>query len=576
MSGTSHAHTAQTSSSATTVVGNASPGSKTSVVTSAAGEHHQKHGPTGKLKLRIDKKESIESTSTNTSVDRKGKGVVRSPIEGPTSASQTSMSMGELTSASSPDREKGSSDADTPVSRTNASSRLAFSTSEYPHRQMDLDLDAGGGGSRPVSSIAETASIVSEGSQQFSSALSAWDGSSIGSSHRKVKRPPDLRHQIQKLPMDARGSVGSLDDMPIRTSHAEAFATLEPPFIEYLRQHSEKYDGSSDHDSQPSRFKGLRKLFHPQPLKGGSKHSPQGPPGGNPAVLEGHYTPPWLTMAARSKQEEQERVIKNLNDSFRDVGLLPSFKPNKNRQNKKGRRSNENVFDQIPDDSLYMLLPMWPGETDPTSAALEGDSPMDLDIPIQDRQYLLVYYVPNELSKERKPDDKKRTRGSHMSSAASHHSETSTARSGADSRGGAGVATNSKNSVSLNSFNILARLVSYKDVNGSGIRVPTNGLAVAGPMSDAIAAIPRVRFQVDDLALMIAFCANRERGVEVVPEGVEKLGLCLPRANSDDPDSDAPLSPLGRAAVEMAWLGALAVMGFASVSAGSVGHAGPA
>ncbi|KAL5528782.1 hypothetical protein ACEPAF_7919 [Sanghuangporus sanghuang] len=586
VSGTSHVHNAHTApSSSATVVGNASAastGSKTSVVTSSAGDHHHQHqhGPAGKLKLRIDKKESIESTSTSTSMgDRKGKSVLRSPVEGPPSASQASMSMSELTSASSPDKDKGSSDAETPVSRTNASSRLAFSaTNDYAHRQMDVDFDAGGGRSRPVSSIAETASVTSEGSQQFSSALSAWDGSSIGSSQRRVKRPPppDLRHQIQKLPMDMRGSVGSLDDMPIRTSHAEAFATLEPPFIEYLRQHTEKYDGASDHDSQPSRFKGLRKLFHPQPLKGASKHSPQGPGTGNVAVLEGHYTPPWLTMAARSKQEEQERVIKNLNDSFRDVGLLPSFKPNKNRQNKKGKRSSDNVFDQIPDDSLYMLLPMWPGETDPTSAALEDDSAMEVDIPIHERQYLLVYYVPNELSKDKKPDDKKRTRGSHTSSAASHHSEVSTARSGADGKGGsggggAGNGSGGKNSVCLSSFNVLARLVSYKDVNGSGIRVPTNGLAVTGPMSDAIAAIPQVRFQVDDLALMIAFCASRERGVEVVPEGAEKLGLCVPRTNFDDPDSDAPLSPLGRAAVEMAWLGALAIMGFETVAGGGAG-----
>ncbi|OCB87333.1 hypothetical protein A7U60_g5472 [Sanghuangporus baumii] len=586
VSGTSHVHNAHTApSSSATVVGNASAastGSKTSVVTSSAGDHHHQHqhGPAGKLKLRIDKKESIESTSTSTSMgDRKGKSVLRSPVEGPPSASQASMSMSELTSASSPDKDKGSSDAETPVSRTNASSRLAFSaTNDYAHRQMDVDFDAGGGRSRPVSSIAETASVTSEGSQQFSSALSAWDGSSIGSSQRRVKRPPppDLRHQIQKLPTDMRGSVGSLDDMPIRTSHAEAFATLEPPFIEYLRQHTEKYDGASDHDSQPSRFKGLRKLFHPQPLKGASKHSPQGPGTGNVAVLEGHYTPPWLTMAARSKQEEQERVIKNLNDSFRDVGLLPSFKPNKNRQNKKGKRSSDNVFDQIPDDSLYMLLPMWPGETDPTSAALEDDSAMEVDIPIHERQYLLVYYVPNELSKDKKPDDKKRTRGSHTSSAASHHSEVSTARSGADGKGGSGGGgtgngSGGKNSVCLSSFNVLARLVSYKDVNGSGIRVPTNGLAVTGPMSDAIAAIPQVRFQVDDLALMIAFCASRERGVEVVPEGSEKLGLCVPRTNFDDPDSDAPLSPLGRAAVEMAWLGALAIMGFETVAGGGAG-----
>ncbi len=78
-------------------------------------------------------------------------------------------------------------------------------------------------------------------------------------------------------------------------------------------------------------------------------------------------------MAARSKQEEQERVIKNLNDSFRDVGLLPSFKPGKHRTKGKGRRGSENVFDQIPDDSLYMLLPLWPGETEAASTIYDDD-----------------------------------------------------------------------------------------------------------------------------------------------------------------------------------------------------------
>jgi len=76
---------------------------------------------------------------------------------------------------------------------------------------------------------------------------------------------------------------------------------------------------------------------------------------------------------------------------------------------------------------------------------------------------------------------------------------------------------------------------------------------------------PQVRYQADDLSVMIGLCVERNRGVEFVPEGAEKLGLCLDRV-SPDPDSDAPLSALGRAAVEMAWLGAVALMGFSQVS----------
>ncbi|KAH8118949.1 hypothetical protein DFH11DRAFT_410765 [Phellopilus nigrolimitatus] len=480
---------------------------------------------TGKLKVTTDKPAEA--------VDRKGKGVMRSPIVSTPTSVQTSMS-----EMPTPLTDKVASDVETPHPHRRASREPPF---EHPHRNMEVE-------NRPVSSIAERSSMTSEGSQQFSSALSAWDQSSIGSSRRDSRRPSDLRQHAVRLPTVPRGSVGSLEEQPIRTSHAEAFAALDPPFIEYLRTHSSNYDDFGQ-DSQPSRFRGLRKLFHTQPVKSASKHSPLSS-SSSVAVLEGHYTPPWLTMAARSKQEEQERVIKNLNDSFRDVGLLPSFKPNRTRANKKGKRASDNVFDQIPDESLYMLLPMWPGETDPQSVDL-SDDPAAYDIPLHERQYLLVYYVPNELNKE-KPEDKKRSRGSQTSSATSHHSATTTSRE-------------IKNTVELSSFNVLARLVSYKDVNGSGIRVPTNGLSVSGPMIEAMLAIPQIRFQVDDLALMIAFCANRERGVEVVPEGAEKLGLCLPRT-SPDPDSDAPLSPLGRAAVEMAWLGALAVMGFGNVA----------
>ena len=122
-----------------------------------------------------------------------------------------------------------------------------------------------------------------------------------------------------------------------------------------------------------------------------------------------------------------------------------------------------------------------------------------------------------------------------------------------------------KTNIALSAFNILARLVSYRDIYGSGIRIPTNGLSVTGPIMEAMHAIPHIRFLADDLSLIIGFCDKRERGVEILPEGCEKLGLCLPRT-SPDPDSDAPLSSLGRAAVEMAWLGALAVMGFGNLT----------
>ncbi|KLO11731.1 hypothetical protein SCHPADRAFT_456201 [Schizopora paradoxa] len=405
--------------------------------------------------------------------------------------------------------------------------------------------------SRPASSLADTQSLNSEGSDFFSSALSDWDQYSINSSKRVSTRypPPDgLRQQLDRAPTlaKARGSVGSLDDQPVsRTSHAEAFATLDPPFLQHLRNQAAHFDGSGDHDAAPSRFRGLKKLFQSggPPLKNALKHASL-PAGPHVPVLDGKYNPPWLKMAARGKEEEQERLIKNLSNSFRDVRLLPSFEPGKHRSEGKGRKGSENVFDQIPNDSLYMLLPLWPGETDAASTIYDDDNALT-EPALSERQYLLVYYVPM-LSEDQK-ETQKRSRDSQTSSANSHSGSSTT--------------KDSKNSIALTAFNIMARLVSYKDVNGSGIRVPTIGLSVTGPMTDAVRAIPSVRFEMDDLALIIGLCDKRERGVEILPEGAEKLGLCLPRT-SPDMDLDAPLSPLGRAVVEMAWIGALAVMGF--------------
>lgn len=492
-------------------------GSSSKVSSSSHNLHRDEQPPSSRrTKEKTDR--------TVSSSDRKGKGTDRSPIETTPNTSQSTIN-GSTTSSGTATH-KVIDVMDERLSK-NPVSRL-----------RDAE-------SRPTSSLAETSSMTSDGSHVFSSALSNWDQSSIGSSQRHSARPPDVR----RIPPATRGSVASLDDQPARTSHQEAFATLDPPFIEYLRMHSQNYDGL-DHESH-SRFKALKKLFNSQATKNVPKSGTVA--AGSPvAVLEGHYTPPWLTMAARSKQEEQERVIKNLNDSFRDVGLLPSFKPNernKARAHKKGKRVNETVFDQIPDESLYMLLPMWPGETDHATSVYSDVEP-DQDIPLEERQYLLVYYVPM-LSKE-KSEDKKRSRQSQTSSANSHHSDSSTTKE-------------NKTNITLNAFNILARLVSYKDIYGSGIRIPTNGLSVTGPIMEAIRAIPQIQFHVDDLSLLIGFCDKRERGVEILPEGCEKLGLCLPRT-SPDPDLDAPLSSLGRAAVEMAWLGALAVSGFSKVA----------
>ena len=89
-----------------------------------------------------------------------------------------------------------------------------------------------------------------------------------------------------------------------------------------------------------------------------------------------------------------------------------------------------------------------------------------------------------------------------------------------------------------------------------------------------------------DTFQVIGLCSSREKGIEFVPEGLEKLGLARrvpdPTATITDQDSAKRfsitgvdeqdenadtmlvLTPIGRAVVEMAWLGAMALTSFGS------------
>ncbi|KAL6302113.1 hypothetical protein BKA93DRAFT_818692 [Sparassis latifolia] len=341
-----------------------------------------------------------------------------------------------------------------------------------------------------------------------------------------------------------------------RTSHAEAFATLDSSGIEYLRGRAEQR--LADHDSSSiSSLERWRRRFLGQNARVALRAT-SGPPS---ASLDGHYTPPWITMAPRSKQEERERVIQNLNESFKDVGLLPSFRTNRNPRGKSSRRrktgSGLDIFANVPAHSLHMLLPLWAGETDPTSTSVDEVPAAVYTIPVEERQYLLVYYVPfDERKDKKKPEpNKKRSRG-----------ETS---SGGDSSN----PTNSSKSILLTSFRVCARLISYHDLLGTGVRLPIDGLSVTGPMSEAMSLLPPSYIReahLDDI--VIGVCSSRQTGMEFIQEGLAKLGLCVPcdepAPSPIDPTQEIEelwkLTPIGRAAVEMAWLGCLAMTSFGS------------
>lgn len=343
------------------------------------------------------------------------------------------------------------------------------------------------------------------------------------------------------------------EDSPPRTSHAEAFATVDSSYFERTRPDRRHVEEPSSH--------GLVGVLR-RKLLGSAKSGPK-PQSVHPPSLprEGNYTPPWLTMAPRSKQEERERVIQNLNDSFKDVGLLPTARVNKHSGTKSKRPRHPNtttIFEKVPTDALYMLLPLWPGDTDPTSSEARED-PASYFVPVEERQYLLVYYVPfdDEKSHDKKADSqKKRTR--------------------ADTRSIATASSTTLNDriISLRSFKAVARLVSYADLRETGVRVPAFGLSVTGSLTDATQFLPptSIREQrLDDI--VIGVCYNRLGGVEFITEGLQKLGLCMPTETppkppsnemDDEEEEEVVLTPIGRAAVEMAWLGCMAVTSFAS------------
>ncbi|KAH6912955.1 hypothetical protein BKA70DRAFT_781433 [Coprinopsis sp. MPI-PUGE-AT-0042] len=203
-----------------------------------------------------------------------------------------------------------------------------------------------------------------------------------------------------------------------------------------------------------------------------------------------------------------------------------------------------------------MLLPLWPGETD-ISTDTTTPFPMPL-IPVEERMYLLIYYSPYECQ------DEKSKKGSKKSS----HGSSSSSRDSAKAR----------KPTLLQRFHFCARMVTYRDIQGSGVRCPDVGLSVIGPLQEAYASMPQQK-HVHTEFTVIGQSHSRDRGVELIPEGFEKLGLATRELDPDaslkseddsssiskeeeDPYTIHVLTPIGRAVVEMAWLGAMALTSF--------------
>jgi hypothetical protein len=200
-----------------------------------------------------------------------------------------------------------------------------------------------------------------------------------------------------------------------------------------------------------------------------------------------------------------------------------------------------------------MLLPLWPGSTDPVSERNAPKQPHE--IPTEERQYLLVSYKPaNERPPQYSKHDKEDVKSRKESSQSS-------ATSGADE------GTDKGCDILLTSYHISASLVSHVDLQGSGVRLPDEGLPVVGSWHEAWLTKPQVATR-DFGLLVIGTCASRDAGIEFDPESLVKLGLCIPvpPATAYEPGlRDKPcaeLTPIGKAVLEMAWIGGIAVTSF--------------
>ena len=377
-----------------------------------------------------------------------------------------------------------------------------------------------------------------------------------------------LGPSIARIPLREEDGM-ELDDeeylIHSRTSHAEAFATLDSTSIEYLRGRSEHH---VDHDhSGGGIMERLARRIRGQNIRV-SSGKPAGP---SPDVPFTPTLPPWVTLAPRSKQEERERVIQNLNESFKDVGLLPTFKSAHRGERSKGKQPMKNhaginVFEEVPPDALHMLLPLWPCNTDDAST-VPGEDPNKHVIPVEERQYLIVYYVPFDERKDKGAGRKQK-------------GDANKKRSRADSLAASAAASPKTKGIPRSAFRVCARLVSYHDFLGTGVRLPSEGLTITGSMAEAMADLPPASIREKHPGdVVIGVCSGRDRDIEFIPEGLACVGLCTaveeqpPQPPSpvheeemmDEVDPVYTLTPIGRAAVEMAWLGCLAIT-FSDVS----------
>lgn len=337
------------------------------------------------------------------------------------------------------------------------------------------------------------------------------------------------------------------------------------------------------------------------------------------------YVPPWLSAPSRPNNHDlQMQVVAGLNHSFQGVGLLPTDKEMRETRRRRAKKqaSDDNrterqytkekdVFIDLPDEALYMLVPLWPSETDPVSAR---EHPFKMpELESSSRLYVVIYYKPWHETFKKKGKERSKKRLSPSSSFEGFYMDD--------------------RNVLMTQFYIGARVVTYDDLEGSNIRVPELGLSVMGPLQEAFESAPvnKPRPQGIDQPdkkgkgkeraetksfwdFIIGTYYSRDHAIEFYPEGFKKMALAtqeaeIPASNNastsslasvpsiasgaagvgpadneiapfaepgasvepqypinseEEPIEEPPiiLTPMGRAVLEMAFMGAMAVTGF--------------
>ena len=382
-------------------------------------------------------------------------------------------------------------------------------------------------------------------------------------------------------------TASTLTPTPKPTPHSVAFQSIDPHAS--LSNSSRLDDHSLTRGGSGRGLDWVRRAFGQKappniPSRGATIQ--HGPPS---ASIDGTYSPPWLLMQPQSVKQDEDRIIRNLNDSFRAVGLIPPAKAKPSPAEQMRKRSihvahekdkahklTSSIIESIPDDALMMLLPLWveEGLTDSGVVAKRHT-------PIQERTYLLVYYVPFDsggAAKARSTGGAGRKRPRHgrskehllkrpqshsamavsarTSASASSppcgsgsgrelgHGRTHSAETGKTGQTGQTTEeskqeeqlqlrqqlqqanqTQKKTKPKKLSFRVVARILSYMDVRECGVKLPRFGLAVDAPLSDGLLGNPQYFAAQGTFSAVVGVCHGTESGLELLTDGLDRMGL---------------------------------------------------